>query len=180
MVSNQTPMFVVGRQQNQNHYASVELMLVESEQTKVQAQLSVIILNNQTHEELTREVLGFKQFKITESNSLKIIDKVGENELTLRIDIEVISDKIQHKVNNNLLSNLKMLMTDQKFCDFKFVVENEEFKVHKNILSIRSNVFAAMFENNMIEKNVNECKIDDIESDVFQELLSFIYTGKST
>jgi hypothetical protein len=154
-------------------------MLVESERTKVQAQLSVIILNNQTHEELTREVLGFKQFKITESNSLKIIDKVGENELTLRIDIEVISDKIQNKVNNNLLSNLKMLMTDQKFCDFKFVVENEEFKVHKNILSIRSNVFAAMFENNMIEKNVNECKIDDIESNVFQELLSFIYTGKS-
>ncbi len=87
-------------------------MLVESERTKVQAQLSVIILNNQTHEELKREVLGFKQFKITESNSLKIIDKVGENELTLRIDIEVISDKIQHKVNNNLLSNLKMLMTD--------------------------------------------------------------------
>jgi hypothetical protein len=168
-----------GQQQNQNHYAFVELMLVESQQTKVQAQLCVTILNNQTHEELTREVLGFKQFKITESNSLKIFDKVGENELTLRIDIEVISDKIQNKVNNNLLSNLKMLLTDEKFCDFKFVVQNEEFKAHKNILSIRSNVFAAMFENNMIEKNLNECKIDDIESDVFQELLSFIYTGKS-
>ncbi len=33
-VSNQTPIFVVGRQQNQNHYASVELMLVESQQTR--------------------------------------------------------------------------------------------------------------------------------------------------
>ncbi len=32
----------------------------------------------------------------------------------------------------------------------------------------------------MIESRVNQCIIDDIESDVFEELLEFIYTGKLT
>jgi speckle-type POZ protein len=48
-----------------------------------------------------------------------------------------------------------------------------------SLLSIRSNVFAAMFESDMIEKNEKFCKIDDIDSDVFEEFLTFLYTGKS-
>jgi hypothetical protein len=31
----------------------------------------------------------------------------------------------------------------------------------------------------MIESHSNQCSVDDIESDVFEELLTFIYTGKS-
>jgi hypothetical protein len=36
-----------------------------------------------------------------------------------------------------------------------------------------------MFESDMIEKNEKFCKIDDIDSDVFEEFLTFLYTGKS-
>jgi speckle-type POZ protein len=36
-----------------------------------------------------------------------------------------------------------------------------------------------MFANDMIESHSNKCSIDDIESEVFGELLTFIYTGKS-
>jgi hypothetical protein len=37
-----------------------------------------------------------------------------------------------------------------------------------------------MFSNDMIEKQVNEAEIDDIDKDVFQEFLNFIYTAKWT
>jgi hypothetical protein len=36
-----------------------------------------------------------------------------------------------------------------------------------------------MFSNDMIESQSNRCTIDDIESEVFEELLTFIYTGNA-
>jgi hypothetical protein len=50
--------------------------------------------------------------------------------------------------------------------DFLFKVQNKESFAHKIILSTRSKVFDAMFANDMIESRVNQCIIDDIESDV--------------
>ncbi|CAL1289177.1 unnamed protein product [Larinioides sclopetarius] len=49
---------------------------------------------------------------------------------------------------------------------------------HKNILSARSPVFAAMFSNPMKESITNEVDIVDITSSVLRDMLTFIYTGK--
>ena len=57
------------------------------------------------------------------------------------------------------------------------LVGNQEFKGHKNILASRSPVFAAMFEHDLKEKRENRVEIADIDSDVFKELLNYIYTG---
>jgi speckle-type POZ protein len=40
-------------------------------------------------------------------------------------------------------------------------------------------VFSAMFEHQMIEGKSNRVKIDDVDPDVMNEVLRFIYTGKS-
>jgi speckle-type POZ protein len=62
--------------------------------------------------------------------------------------------------------------------DVYFDVGDREFKAHKSILALRSPVFAAMFEHPTKEKLTNRVVFEDIEPDVFQELLRFIYTGR--
>ena len=59
-----------------------------------------------------------------------------------------------------------------------FNIGGRDFPAHKNILSARSDVFAAMFQHPTKENLTNQIKIEDIEPDVFQELLRFIYTGR--
>ncbi|OXU25005.1 hypothetical protein TSAR_013445 [Trichomalopsis sarcophagae] len=49
---------------------------------------------------------------------------------------------------------------------------------HKCILAKRSPVFAAMFQTQMKETQENEVMIEDVEHDVFVEMLRFIYSGK--
>lgn len=43
----------------------------------------------------------------------------------------------------------------------------------------RSRVFGAMFGCEMEESKTNKVKIDDVHEDVLEEVLRFIYTGKS-
>jgi speckle-type POZ protein len=45
-------------------------------------------------------------------------------------------------------------------------------------LAAKSEVFAAMFEHPTKDKLTNRITIEDIEPDVFHELLRFIYTGR--
>ena len=59
-----------------------------------------------------------------------------------------------------------------------FNVKGKEIKAHKCILASGSDVFDTMFSIEMTEKKNNQVDITDIEFDVFQELLRYIYSGK--
>lgn len=50
-------------------------------------------------------------------------------------------------------------------------------RAFNNVISAKSDVFRAMFENEMQEKQNKEVKIIDFDSVVMTELLKFIYTG---
>ena len=52
-----------------------------------------------------------------------------------------------------------------------------EFPAHKSILASRSTVFSAMFNSASDENSIKKIPIQDIEPEVFQELLRFMYTG---
>ena len=77
-----------------------------------------------------------------------------------------------------LSSHLEELFNDKQFSDVILNIRGREFPAHKNILATRSEVFAAMFQHPMKEKATNHIEIEDIEPEVFQELLRFIYTGR--
>ena len=62
--------------------------------------------------------------------------------------------------------------------DVTFVIDQTEFRAHKFIVSARSPVFAAMFQHDLIEARRNRVDIVDIEPDIFQTLLYFIYTDQ--
>lgn len=71
------------------------------------------------------------------------------------------------------------LLSSGELSDVTLVVGREELKAHKLVLSTRSPVFKTMFQVNMKEKLTNRVKIEDVGLPVLQEMLTFIYTGKS-
>jgi len=62
--------------------------------------------------------------------------------------------------------------------DVTLQVGDEAFPAHKAILSARSQVFASMFDHDMIEQQSNVVEIDDMEPLVMRHFLHFVYTGE--
>mgnify|MGYP003330305082 CR=1 FL=1 len=76
-----------------------------------------------------------------------------------------------------VIEQLGKLFDDQEFSDVKIECDGEIFNCHQLILSIRSEVFRAMFQADMVEKRTKKVTIKDMDSDVVREMLHFIYTG---
>jgi speckle-type POZ protein len=64
------------------------------------------------------------------------------------------------------------------FSDVTFYVRGRKFAAHKNILAMRSPVFAAMFQYRTYKEVLSgEVEVEDVDPDVFQEVLRYMYTG---
>lgn len=74
-----------------------------------------------------------------------------------------------------LLDNVSGLYGDATFADFTFIVKGKEIRVHKSILAASSAVMPRLFTADYKEKESGTCKIDDIEPDVFEALIRFMY-----
>jgi speckle-type POZ protein len=61
--------------------------------------------------------------------------------------------------------------------DATFNINGRKFAAHKTILAMRSPVFAAMFLHPTKEMQSGEVEVEDIDPDVFQEVLHYLYTG---
>lgn len=78
-----------------------------------------------------------------------------------------------------LAEDLGNLWENTRFTDCSFFVRGQEFKAHKSVLAARSPVFNAMFEHEMEESKKNRVEINDVDPDVFKEMMRFVYTGKA-
>ena len=79
---------------------------------------------------------------------------------------------------SNWSADFENLFTSQTGSDVCFIIAGQEIKAHKIILSARSPVFAAMFNSDMKEKSMDRIDIKDIDADIFNALLRFIYTDR--
>ena len=81
----------------------------------------------------------------------------------------------------NILKQLADMFIQQTNCDIQFCLEGDQrVGGHKNILATRSSVFAAMFQPDMQqESKVDIVNIQDIEAEIFKELLHYIYSGQT-
>ena len=110
------------------------------------------------------------------------------NELTIFCEIRVILDSvIKSDPSNrgkieiphcNFSRDFCSLFEDETYSDVTLLVNGCEYKAHRNILAVRSPVFAAMFKHDMKEKLKGIVEISDFDKDVIKEMLRFIYTGK--
>lgn len=110
-----------------------------------------------------------------------------EDKLTLFCEVSVVQESVNFSGQSNMMQlkvpdcrlskDFENLLNDSEFTDCTFSVGGVEFKAHKAIVAARSPVFRAMFGHQMEESKCNRVVIQDISSDVFKEMLSFLYTG---
>ena len=89
-------------------------------------------------------------------------------------DFHSQSDQLYCK---EILQTLNSLRHDDSLCDVTLVVEEREFKAHRNVLAASSPYFRNMFTSDMREKTESKVTIEALTSSVMEDLLSFIYTG---
>ncbi|XP_035216425.1 speckle-type POZ protein B-like [Stegodyphus dumicola] len=75
-------------------------------------------------------------------------------------------------------SNFRSMYKSGKLSDVNIVVGSDYFPAHKFILCARSSVFSRMFHSEMSESTSSSVVISDVEPDIMDELLLFMYSGK--
>lgn len=103
-----------------------------------------------------------------------------EDTLIVHFKITVVEKLTIPEPQCTLHSDLGTSLEDQMFSDVILCAKDgKEFKAHKVILSARSPVFKAMFSHNMEENRSNRVEITDIDHEILQEMLRYIYTGEA-
>jgi speckle-type POZ protein len=78
----------------------------------------------------------------------------------------------------HILSHLAHLFDSRIMADVKFLVKDEEIGAHLAIVVSASPVMAAMLEPDKFKEGLTKTvHIDDMEPDVFKEMLRYLYTG---
>jgi len=188
-----------GLDEESKEYLSLYLLLVSCHKNEVRAKFKFSILNSKREETKAMESQrayrfvqgkdwGFKKFirrdfLMDETNGL-----LPEDKLTLFCEVSVVQDSVNISGQSNnvqlkvpeckLSEDFSSLLRQEEFTDITFIVDGQQFNAHKAIVAARSPVFRAMFKHGMMESETNQIKVPDVTSDVFRQLLNFIYTGK--
>ena len=86
-------------------------------------------------------------------------------------------------VNESSFSNSigeMLLSRGGNYSDVSLLVGDKIFAVHRLVLESKSDVFKAMFTSGMVEAKSGLVSIDDTNAEVIEEMLHYIYTGKTT
>jgi len=75
--------------------------------------------------------------------------------------------------------SFKPALNCPEFSDVTFVVEGKHIFAHKVILATKCPIFKAMFASGLQESKKKEIAIDNVQYDIFLEILTFIYTNKA-
>ncbi|XP_033209274.1 TD and POZ domain-containing protein 1-like [Belonocnema kinseyi] len=78
--------------------------------------------------------------------------------------------------DSEIIKDFSLLLEKKLFTDVKIICQDQVFSAHKLFLVARSPVFQAMFEHNMKESQEHKITITDIEPEIIDHLLQFIYT----
>ena len=120
-----------------------------------------------------RSLLLTNEFDLSSKDSLTVACEVTVQAQTCsqRQEPELVTPELQ------LAKDLSCLLETNPFSDVTIFVQESQFQSHKVILSARSPVFAAMFQNETKENQTNAVDIPDVDRETFGALLRFIDTG---
>lgn len=105
--------------------------------------------------------------------------------LTCVIKMADEREKKSLSVSNEQYKDLLLKATDQLrkeglLCDVRLLVEGQSFHAHRSILASSSPYFRGLFTNDMKERALMECKLDQLPCSVMEALLCYVYTGNVT
>lgn len=112
---------------------------------------------------------------VTSNDSLCVIGKLEIKNLEEKTVRHVNATRFVQRHISNKYGNV---LNDPTFSDFKFIVRDKEFNTHKAILASSSNVMRKMFTSDLLESKQGQCTVHDIEPEIFDHMLRFIYTGQ--
>ncbi|CAL1540852.1 unnamed protein product [Lymnaea stagnalis] len=95
----------------------------------------------------------------------------------MSIKPDLVLDTASPGYSRRLLENLASLWTDASFCDVTLLIGKKKFQAHRNILAAASPFFKAMFLSGMEEQSRSEIELHEMSSDIFNTLITFMYTG---
>lgn len=96
----------------------------------------------------------------------------------MSLHMENLEKSIAEDFPVSFLKNVHMLRQESLFTDVHLVVCNREFAAHKLVLAAASPYFRAMFMSDMTEGKLDRITLHDIGASVFEDLLTFMYSGE--
>jgi len=136
--------------------------------------------------------LGDKLVKVTKDDKENIkIEKllaVAYSDLIVPSEAEIKEALVQIERNKAQIiivppssynADFVKLFNNPELSDVTFKIEGKPVYGHKIILAARSDHFKAMFFRGLRESKENEINLEDIQYDIFLDLLKYIYTDES-
>ncbi|XP_051030073.1 speckle-type POZ protein-like [Phodopus roborovskii] len=165
-------------------WAKFHFWIINSEGEQTQGMTSLRFYMFQQHQHW-----GFKKFVRRDFFLSREPWLLEDNELSLRCRVTVVKDTFDipdegtkpefQTPRCTLADELGELWEKSLFTDCCLVVAGQEFQAHKAILAARSAVFRAMFQHDLEERRTNRVEIHDLEPQVFEAMMGFMYTGKA-
>lgn len=78
----------------------------------------------------------------------------------------------------SLTEDFGRLFNNDELSDFVLKCGEQSFFVHKAVLSARSDFFAGMIRSNLKESKESTAKIEDVEPDILELVLRYMYSGE--
>ena len=97
--------------------------------------------------------------------------------LEVNLTVEVEDRALRQDCVTQVTDQFNKLFMDKESSDVEINCGGQVFHCHKLILSTRSPVFSAMFQNNMKEKKIRKVSLEGLIPEVAAEMFKFIYTG---
>ncbi|XP_008208260.1 speckle-type POZ protein-like [Nasonia vitripennis] len=190
--------YPTGRNEYYNSYFCLDLKVIScpTGTTKVAAEICIIKeINSQEAICKTEKMVnlfitrGVSDIQHASFLNKDVFDKyLSDDSLTIKFRIrfrnsityagsQANPDSASAISKQSILEDFGLLLKVPKFSDVTVVVGDKEFPTHKNILSARCRVFAAMFDHEMKESKENVVKFDKEDPVIMAEVLHFIYTG---
>ncbi|XP_044948727.1 BTB/POZ and MATH domain-containing protein 1-like [Hordeum vulgare subsp. vulgare] len=128
---------------------------------------------------------GFPNFMKREK--LEKSEHLKDDSFTVKVDVTIMSVFHAQETPSILVPPSDMhrhfgdLLSSKAGVDVEFLVGGETFSAHRSVLAARSPVFRAEFFGPMKEGTTTEAiRIDDMEAQVFNALVTYIYTDTLT
>lgn len=127
------------------------------------------------HEFLKRDILLDAKNGLLPENNLRILCELNVVENPVNNTKILMNREAKLTELSNDLSNL---LATSDMSDVVISVGEKSFKVHRIILAARSPVFGAMFKHDLAENITNTINITDIEPDVIEQVIHYLYSGR--
>ncbi|XP_044460394.1 BTB/POZ and MATH domain-containing protein 2-like [Triticum aestivum] len=124
---------------------------------------------------------GYQRY--VQKSTLRALSDANNGRFTIRCVLQVIHET--RTVRNrrpvevpppSLRESLEHMLKDEEGADVTFSVRDQLFRAHRCVLAARSKVFKAELFGPMKESKTGHIMVDDMEPEVFEALLHFMYT----